>query len=112
MQGFGEDVVHLQEILPPDTPDTEWLEYVGKNGIYVITRDENIRNNPAELAAFREYNVGAFFLGGKKRSYWQLVEQLVRNWQRICEIAESETRPFAYKIRPTGKKFDRLNIGV
>ena len=65
MAAFGEDVIHLKEEFPEETIDTEWLKYVGEEGLVLITRDEAIRRNPAELAALREYKVGAFFLGGK-----------------------------------------------
>ena len=32
MRGFGEDVVHLTEVLPPEAEDTELLAHVGSEG--------------------------------------------------------------------------------
>jgi predicted nuclease of predicted toxin-antitoxin system len=66
LKSFGEDVIHLTDIFPPDEPDIKWLKHIGENGLTLITRDEAIRWHPAETEAFREYQVGAFFLGGKK----------------------------------------------
>ncbi|MBN4081278.1 DUF5615 family PIN-like protein [Caldithrix abyssi] len=110
MKAFGEDVVHLLDIFPNDVKDTEWLEYIGKNGYFLITRDDNIRYNPSEIEALKKYKVGAFFLGGKNRSTWDIIRQLVRNWHRIKEYANKERKPFAVRIPPSGTKFTKYNI--
>jgi len=68
MKAFGEDVVHLKELFPQATEDVSWLKYVGDGGLFLVTRDERLRWNPAEIRAIREHRVGAFFLGGKERS--------------------------------------------
>ena len=111
MRAFGEDVMHLRDKFQEDTPDTEWLEYVGKNRIFLITRDEKIRKNPAELQAIRLYRVGAFFLGGKNLRRCDLIEQLVRSWRRIKETAASKPRPFAFRVRRRGTKLVPINLG-
>lgn len=110
MKAFGEDVDHLQDHFPQDCPDTDWLRYIGENGYFLLTRDDAIRRHPAELKALKDYGVGAFFLGGKNRARWELVQQLVRNWLRIKEYAEKEKRPFALRIPPQGTKFDRIPL--
>jgi len=110
MRAFGEDVDHLQDHFPQDCPDTEWLKYIGENDYFLITRDDAIRHNPAELLALKEFRVGAFFLGGKNRSRWELVQQLVRNWTRIKQYAVTEKRPFAWRVPPSGTKFVRIPL--
>ena len=110
MKEFGEDVIHLTEKFQPATNDEIWLEFVGKNGFVLITRDERIRWNPAERAAFRKYKVGAFFLGGKNLTRCQLIQQLVRNWPKVKNTAAKETRPFAFRIPPSGAKFSYIPI--
>lgn len=74
MKAFGEDVVHLKEFFPDDVDDVVWLEHIGREGWILITRDERVRYNPSESAAIREHNIGAFFLGGKNRGRWELIE--------------------------------------
>ena len=108
MQGFGEKVMHLQELFDPATSDVEWLEYIGKNNLILVTRDKRIRWHPAELTVFKMYKVGAFFLGGKERSRCQLIEQLVRNWSKMKELSDTTERPFAYRIPPKGKEYKKL----
>ena len=110
MKAFGENVEHLQDHFRPDTPDTEWLEYIGKEGIFLITRDDRIRWNPAERRALLKFRVGAFFLGGKNLDRWSLVQQLVRNWPRIKELAENKNRPFAYRVPPSGSKLRLIHL--
>lgn len=110
MNAFGEAVEHLQDHFPEDAPDKDWLEYIGKNDFFLITRDDAIRKNPAEKKAFQDNSVGAFFLGGKKTTGWELIEQLVRNWKRIKEFAERTRRPFAFRIPPKGTKFDKIDF--
>ncbi|MCB2204812.1 DUF5615 family PIN-like protein [bacterium] len=108
MKGFGEDVVHLKEIFPDDTPDADWLPYVGQNDMILVTRDNKIRWNPSEIAAFKAHNVGAFFLSGKKRTACELIQQLVRNYPRMKELAGKTRRPFMFRVPPNGTKIEQL----
>jgi len=108
MKAFGEDVVHITEIFPDDTDDPDWLPHVGSEGWILVTRDKRIRYRPAEWTAFKEYGVGAFFMGGKQRSRCQLIRQLVRNWPRMKELAGKTQVPFAFQVPPKGKKLARL----
>ena len=108
MKAFGEDVVHLKEFFKPDTDDTVWLAKIGAEGWFLLTRDLRVRKRPGELQAIKEHDVGAFFLGGKNRSKWELVQQLVRNWPRLKELAGSTRPPFAYRVPPSGAKIERL----
>jgi hypothetical protein len=110
MRGFGEDVEHLEEVFPPDAKDEDWLEYLGKHSIFLITRDESILKKPAELESFRRNKIGAFFLSGKQMTKWDLIVQLVTNWVNIKDISTKTSRPFAFKVRPHGKRIDRINL--
>ena len=76
MAAFGEDVTHLQDHYAPDAADTEWLPRIGRDQWILITRDDRVRFNPAELAALKQHRVGAFFLGGKGRSRWDITVRL------------------------------------
>lgn len=110
MSGFGEDAVHLTDEFVQGTKDVDWLQYVGQNELLLVTRDERVRWNPAELQALKDHNVGAFFMGGKNRSRCELIQQLVRNWPRMKELGAKSKRPFAFKVPPTGSKFIQLPL--
>ncbi|MBI5868192.1 MAG: DUF5615 family PIN-like protein [candidate division Zixibacteria bacterium] len=108
MHAFGEDVTHILDHFKPDSRDTDWLPIVGEKQWILITRDERIRYNPLEKAELVSNGVGAFFLGGKNRSRCELIQQLVRNWPRIKELAGATKRPFAFRIPPSGTKMQRI----
>ncbi len=110
MQGFGEDVVHLKDCFDEGEADEVWLKHIGAKGWFLLTRDERIRWKPAERAALRTHNIGAFFLGGKNLKRWQLIEQVVRNWTRIQQLARSTQPPFAYRVPPHGTKINALEL--
>lgn len=110
MKEFGEDVVHLTDHFDEDEDDPIWLKYIGSNGWILITRDLAVRRRPAELQALREHNVGAFFLGGKNRSRCELVQQVVRNWPRMKELARRSRKPFAFRVPPKGTAFDPIPL--
>ncbi len=58
MSAFGVAVDHLKDHFPEDAPDTEWLAYIGNQEFFLITRDDNIRRNPAEIRALRNGQPG------------------------------------------------------
>jgi predicted nuclease of predicted toxin-antitoxin system len=110
MKGFGEHVEHLTERFPPSAEDPEWLKYVGEKGLVLVTRDERLRWRPAEIRAFVQYGVRAFILGGKNRTRCQLIQQVVRNWPRMKELANTTPPPFAFRVPPTGAKITKLQL--
>ena len=110
MAAFGEDVTHLQDHYPADAKDTDWLPRIGRDEWILLTRDDRVRFRPAELGAIKQHRVGAFFLGGKDRSRWDLIQQVVRNWRRMNELSEKTVRPFAFRVPPQGTAIDRLPL--
>jgi predicted nuclease of predicted toxin-antitoxin system len=110
LKAFGEEVVHLQDEFREDSADIEWLQYVGENELVLITRDERVRRNPAEIAAIKKFKVATFFLGGSHLDRCKLIQQVVRNWPRIKELSGKTRPPFAYRIPPTGTKFTQIAL--
>lgn len=109
MREFGEDVVLLTDHFSPDAVDSEWLPFVGENQL-LVTRDEKIRWKPAEIAAVKTFRIAVFFLGGKKLNRCDLIEQVVRNWRRMKQVAATEHRPFAIRIPPHGTSYKHLPL--
>ncbi|MBN1577387.1 MAG: DUF5615 family PIN-like protein [Chitinispirillaceae bacterium] len=102
LREFGEDVIHLKEEYPnqTDVADAEWLQNIGQKGWILISRDEYIRWHPAEIKAFRENGVGAFLLCGKGKKAWEIIQQVIRHWLRIKELADRTSKPFFLKYPP------------
>jgi hypothetical protein len=105
-----ENILHLADEFPPNTEDEEWLPNVGARNLIVITRDARQRRNPTERAAYHRHRVGAFVLAGKNLKAWDLIEQTVRNWQRIKSLARTSQRPFFYRIPPHGTRIEPLPL--
>jgi hypothetical protein len=99
---FGEDVDHVLKHFSRGTTDVKILEFVGSKGYFLITKDRRIRYNQNEILAVRQYDVGAFFLIGKTMKMWDMVKQLVNSWENIKEIADTQQKPFIYKLRVSG----------
>ena len=84
------DVVQPGHRLLPEVPlgtlDTDWMSVVATRGLVVISRDRHIRTKPAELAAFREHGLRAFWIAGKRDlTNWDTLVRLVHRWEDIEE---------------------------
>lgn len=63
LRAAGEDVHAHDDHFAQNTPDTEWLNEVGRRGWVVLTKDKNIRANQLEHVALVRANVACFMLG-------------------------------------------------
>jgi predicted nuclease of predicted toxin-antitoxin system len=107
---FGEDVLHLAQEFEINAKDEDWLPIVGNKGWILVTQDRRIRYNPAELKAYRVNSVGAFVLTGKQLNRCRIIQQLVRNWPKMKELANTTRRPFLFRIPPAGSKIKPVSI--
>lgn len=64
MRAAGAQVEAHDDHFAQNTTDVEWLAQVGKWGWVVISKDQNIRRNPLELAAIQ----GGIFQGIPNRA--------------------------------------------
>jgi len=58
---LGENAIHLQDKFKPDTNDIEWLPFIAKNDMALITLDLRITKIPLEVNLLKKYNIKAFF---------------------------------------------------
>jgi hypothetical protein len=114
LRAWGYDnVTHIHEVFAVGTLDPEWLEYVGKNRLVLITRDKAIRKNPKEKAALTKYNIVAFFLGGDKLNIKELSRQIIFAWDKMEDCAEKQLKKGvagAFVIRPRGGKIEEIPL--
>lgn len=83
-------------IADPATPDTEWLPMVASQGWLIISRDHNIRENPAERRAVLESGARMVALAGEDAGdKWHQLELVLRHWRRL-EVLASVEGPFIY----------------
>lgn len=104
LREFGEDVQHLRDAFPANTPDEVWLPAIGERGWYLITRDKRIRTRPHQIDALVRSNVGAFVFTQKRDPLrWGWVELVVRRWREIQRFADSHDRPFVAGVPERGR---------
>lgn len=94
--------------VPTGTLDEVWLPVIGAKSLVLITRDNQIRSKPGELAAYTTHKVRAFFLTGKKDlTRWERLELLVRQWDRIEKhVAKNGPGPWAMSLTVNGNPKD------
>lgn len=79
-------------VFPHDAPDITWIAEVGKRGWVVVTRDQNIRRRPNELAAVRAAALHLFALTSGNLSAAETAAVITRAWPGM-ERAVVNTRP-------------------
>ena len=103
------EVEHLKKNFPQNEKDEVWLEYVGRENLFLVTRDQKIRKRTIELLALKRHKVGAFILTGRKLGRWQGIKQIICAWEEIRELAAATRRPFAFQV-PVKGKIKQLSI--
>jgi PIN like domain len=101
------DVVHPGHRRLPDVPvgtkDPDWMPVIAKLGLVVISRDRHIKSKPAELEAFRDLGLRAFWIAGDRDlGNWENLTRLVKWWPTIeRKIAEMGPGPWFYSLNLT-----------
>ncbi len=95
-------VAHRDEF-DHDTPDATWLAEVGRRGWVVVTRDQNIRRRPNELAAVRTARVHLFALTSGNLSAADTAALVVRAWPAIQRAAATHAPPALWSVTRGGE---------
>jgi hypothetical protein len=87
---------------PQNMRDDQWLEICGKNGWIVFSHDQKFHSITAEAMAIKQHNVGCFYLPGATLKTFDKVQLFFNAYARIASLAAG-TRPFLYRVMPSGK---------
>lgn len=68
----------------------------------MLGHDYSFHKNESELAAIRDYNIGAFYLYGSEDSTWEVLRAFARGYDKIVHAIEVEPRPFVYRVSKAG----------
>jgi len=104
-------VVHLSERFPRDTPDASWISSLGREREWVIiSGDLRISRSKAELEAWKESGLTAFFLasGWGQMSLWDTAWRIVKWWPLIVRQAQSVRAGAGFVVPVTGSRFQQL----
>ena len=98
------DVVHpghrrLLEV-PKSTPDLQWMPVVAERRLVVISRDRHIKTKDAELRAFVDHRIRAFWIAGDRdMGNWDNLRRVVKWWDTMERIANERSEgPWFYSM--------------
>lgn len=93
--------VHIEHF-EQNAPDTEWIPEVGRREWVLITKDQNIRRNPLERAAYEAAKLRGFVVTGKDMSGPELADLLVRSLPGMVRRAAGRRGPLLFSISRGG----------
>lgn len=93
--------VHLDHFAG-DMPDVEWIPRVAANHWVLITKDQNIRRNPLEVATYRASKLRGFVATGKDMSAQELGELLARCLPGMVRRVAGRNGPLLFTISRGG----------
>ncbi len=93
--------VHIDHFAQ-NAPDLEWIPEVGRHGWVLITKDENIRRNPRERAAYQEAELRGFIVTGGDMSGADLAELLVSRLPGMVRRVANKRGPLLFTISRGG----------
>ena len=97
------DVVWLEDCLPHNATDAQWLALVGSSGWLAITRDKKIRQRPGELNALLASGVGCFILAQRQNlTRWDYLKLIASTLDEMEELFRITARPFIFGVYKTG----------
>jgi len=89
--------------IPRGTKDSVWLRKVGQRGWAVIMRDKRIRSRPGERELLRRHHVRGFCLTGSgDQTSWEMLDLLVRQWEKVEQHLQEFDGPFLFSITING----------
>ena len=87
-------------------PDVEWLAWVGNAGMLVLSCNKKMLTVPSELQAIIDNKVGIVFLTTGEERPARVLLTLLRKWDALELLDDSEPRPFAKFLSPNGRISD------
>jgi hypothetical protein len=100
LRAAGVAIRTYAELYPHDTevPDATWIPEVTARGWVILTKDENIARNPAEIAALRRAQAIYVCLAAKGMTAPQQVECLLVHWRTIEGVVDTRKPPVLVKV--------------
>lgn len=96
---------------PRDEDDTVWLQACGSNGWIVLTKDERIRRDPAEVRAIIASGAHAIFIGRQDVTAEEMLQDLTLALPRMMKRLAGAQKP-TYLLVHKGGRIDRLAVEI
>lgn len=102
----GITVKHMTELVDPSTPDEDWIKIVGKDCLsFVVTKDNKIKTNIAELAAWKESELSIVFLQDSwfNLDFWDICWKFIKIWPEVKRTINRNIQQKTLMIHVQGK---------
>ena len=97
-------VVALREVLPLDTPDIDWIDWIRQQpGEWIVlTGERRIRKVPAEREALRRAQLRVLHMPKSLRSkpHHERCATLIWQWPKIVETMAAFDPPVIFEMSP------------
>lgn len=103
LRGAGIPSVAHRDLFAPDTADEDWIPEVGRRGCVIVTRDQNIRRRPNELAAVQRAAVHLFALTSGNLSATETATLVIQAWPAIQRAVQNTPAPALWSITRGGQ---------
>ena len=84
------------------TPDLVWIPDIAARGWVLISKDQNLRRNPLERAAYQTHRLRGFIVTGKDMSGHELAALLLDCLPQMRRKVARAAGPVLYTISRTG----------
>lgn len=104
LRAHGVDVRTYGQLYPSndDVADVIWIPEVTRRGWVILTKDREIRRNPAELSVLRAANARYVCLSAKNMTGEQQAECLIQHWRTVESVVIHKPAPLIVAINRGG----------
>jgi len=102
LRAEGIPFVAHRDVFAPDARDEDWIAEVGRRGWAIVTRDQNIRRRPNELAAVRQAAVHLFALTSGNLSATETATVVIQAWPAIQRVVRATRAPALWSVTRGG----------
>lgn len=103
LQAAGARVETHADHFDDDTEDHVWIEFVGKKGWVILSKDRHLKNNVLELRALFEANTASFLLTTADATGRKMGETFVGALGEMLRFLGKFPKPFVATVSPSGK---------
>ena len=99
-EGIKMEVLSIKDFFGEGAKDEEWIPEVGRLKGIVITQDYRIQSLKHQRELYKQHGVGILFFSPPSKTgfaYWEMVKQVVKQWEEIKSIAKKNKPPFAFR---------------
>ena len=105
------EVYNIADYFGQGVSDENWIPEIAKKNGIVITQDLNIHRSRNQKELLKNSGLRIVFFkppSNKGYTYWEFVENVIKNWNDIKKTSRKNKDPFAYVLRPRSSKLEPL----